>query len=1046
MTSGKLFRHALGGVVVLLALLTLAPLPAMAQEEEPTAADKQLLAAHGFFQRGHFKLARDEYEAFLKENAAHRHVTTARYALAVCQYRLGAFEPATTLIEQVLQDGAFKQKDEALAVLGHCYLSLKQYDKALTSFERILTEFSKSAQAEGAALNRAQVLYMLDKKQDALSAAEVFLDRFKDSKRISSGLYYQALCLHDLGRFEESSKVLRTLLKDHEDPRFTLDANYLLGQCLTQLGQHAEAAETFKAMVAAAPAARKSQGQYALAVALYRDGKYDEATKELNDILKNKDDRFAPAAMFQLGLTQLAGGDVKSARQTLTQVAQKDEQRAADAKYWLAQCDIREEKFEQAHTMLDGLANRDPKPDNIEQILFDRATCRMALEQFPDAAAEFAAFREAFKQSLQNAQAMYFQAYCNHKAEQYEPSLKLCQTLAVLKEPAPSASLMQQSRVLEAENLFLLARYDEAAAVFAALRDAATEEADQHRFTYRLGQCASVKGDFTKTIELLEPLASVEAVAKDDQLREALFVVGDAYLQTEQYDKCADVLKKFAGLTDRHKEEVTFKLGLSQMRGGDKDAAAKTLGPLTAGDGNSSWVQRACFELGQLTYNNEQHEQAKPLLQKVVAGGAPVDLKAPASYLLAWIAFDAGQYPEAATAFKQTATTYAAHEVALDAAYYEGYCLKLAEQWQPALTSLDGYIKNNANGNFINEANYHKGTCLAKLDQHTEAVAVFAAIAANEKTRTDAVLYDLAWSQRAIDKKADAEKSYRTLLTSFANSPYAPASRAELAELLYENEKYAEAVTLLEQALAVEGQNALEPGTHAAAQYRLGWCFTKLNQHAKAAPAFDAFVMSHPKHELTPSARYQGATSFIEIGKLSEAETHLAALLAEAPDHELAAVGRLKLGEVQNETLQFDKAAATFNGYLSSHPNGKFVYLAQFGSGWANENLKKYADARTWYNKVIASHNGPTAARAQFQIGETYFAEQKFDEAVKELMKVEIVYDYPQWAAKALYEAGRAFQQLGNVEQAKRQYQTVVTKYKDEPEAELAQKQLNTLK
>ena len=61
------------------------------------------------------------------------------------------------------------------------------------------------------------------------------------------------------------------------------------------------------------------------------------------------------------------------------------------------------------------------------------------------------------------------------------------------------------------------------------------------------------------------------------------------------------------------------------------------------------------------------------------------------------------------------------------------------------------------------------------------------------------------------------------------------------------------------------------------------------------------------------------------------------------------------------------------------------------------------------------------------------------------LLAVEDVYAYPKWSARALFEAGRAFEQLKQPDQAKQQYTQLVTKYKDAPEAEMAQDRLKEI-
>ena len=57
-------------------------------------AGKRLAAANGLFQRQLFKLAADEYAGFLKEFPNHSEAVVARYALAVCRYRVNDFAGA----------------------------------------------------------------------------------------------------------------------------------------------------------------------------------------------------------------------------------------------------------------------------------------------------------------------------------------------------------------------------------------------------------------------------------------------------------------------------------------------------------------------------------------------------------------------------------------------------------------------------------------------------------------------------------------------------------------------------------------------------------------------------------------------------------------------------------------------------------------------------------------------------------------------------------------------------------------------------------------
>jgi TolA-binding protein len=138
----------------------------------------------------------------------------------------------------------------------------------------------------------------------------------------------------------------------------------------------------------------------------------------------------------------------------------------------------------------------------------------------------------------------------------------------------------------------------------------------------------------------------------------------------------------------------------------------------------------------------------------------------------------------------------------------------------------------------------------------------------------------------------------------------------------------------------------------------------------------------------------------------------------------------LRLGECQAALRQWDRSDQAFRRYLERVEDPPLWYEAQFGVGFALENRGRHDEAIEAYRLVLDRHEGPTAARAQFQIGECLYARKKYDEAARELLKVDILYAYPQWSAAALFEAGRCFEALGKLVEARAQYQTVVDKYR----------------
>ena len=1068
--SRRRLPNALGAIALTAAAaLPVAPGPALAQPRPPAnaaadagtdAAQKLLLQAAGRFSRGLFRPAAADYQQFLQQFPKHPEATSARYALAVCHYRLNEFDAAAGLFDQVLADPKFAQREEALAVLGHASLSAQRYDQAVAAFDRLLADFGTGKHAEAAALSRSQALYLAAKPAEALRAADAFARQYPRSADRPTALYFKGLSQKALNENDAAAATLAGLLKDHPDTRFKPDALLVLGQAFEAQGKLDEAAARFGEMLAAAPAARRPDAHYSLGAVLYRLGRYADAEREFAAVLATRggDGPYAKPARLQLGLSQVAGGRTAEARTTLAGVAKDDPANAPAARYGLVQCDVAERKFDAALVTLDDLAKLQPPPVNAGQIAFDRGVCLAELNRHAEAADAFGRSAAADPSGPRAGEATYRQAFSLHKLGQVDASLTLCTKLGSAG-PAVPAELVAAVQELSAENLFLLGRHKEAAAAYATLaRTAGRDEARADRYAFRLGQCHYALGDYPATVSALKPLAAKPSVAGHEALGRAVFLLGDALLQQGKFAESAEALQKYLasarspGTADE--QEAQYKLAIAQLRGAAAAGAAvppaaeQLLAKVAAVSGDSPWAARAEFELGQLAYQAKppQLDRAAGHLKSVTAfdgGKPPADVAAPALYLLGWVDYEQKRFAEAAAQWADVAERYPTAALAPDAAFHRGVALRDAGEQEKALAALTAYADRHPTGRYAARARQLAAACLTALKREPEAKRILASLAADQSAVNDAVLYDLAWAQKGTTEAAAAADTYRRLLKEYPTSRLAPAARTELAEHLFGQKQYQEAADLLEPVAAAEGT---DPKIRSAATYLLGSSYDKLNRADRAADVFAAYAKEFSGTEQAGTALYQAGVARASLGRHEEAERAFAEVLAKYPRHPQAAAALLKLGEAQADAGRHDAALASHRRFLTEHPKDPLAARAQFGVGWALENQKQYDAARDAYQKVTAATSGETAARAQYRTGETYAAEGKFEQAALALLVVEDVYAYPRWSAPALYAAGRAFERLGQKDLARQQYETVVTKYKEQAEpAKLAKARLEEL-
>jgi tetratricopeptide (TPR) repeat protein len=88
---------------------------------------------------------------------------------------------------------------------------------------------------------------------------------------------------------------------------------------------------------------------------------------------------------------------------------------------------------------------------------------------------------------------------------------------------------------------------------------------------------------------------------------------------------------------------------------------------------------------------------------------------------------------------------------------------------------------------------------------------------------------------------------------------------------------------------------------------------------------------------------------------------------------------------------------------------------------------------------------GSLRGRSQWLIGETYFMQRRFTNAIEAYRTVEMLDGGSEWMAPALVQAGKSFEQLGRTQDAAVCYSTLLSRHADSPVAADARRRLATL-
>ena len=134
-----------------------------------------------------------------------------------------------------------------------------------------------------------------------------------------------------------------------------------------------------------------------------------------------------------------------------------------------------------------------------------------------------------------------------------------------------------------------------------------------------------------------------------------------------------------------------------------------------------------------------------------------------------------------------------------------------------------------------------------------------------------------------------------------------------------------------------------------------------------------------------------------------------------------------------NRTLQaFDELAEEFR-------DSDLIHSVMYYTGMIYTEQRKYRDARVEFEKVVNSGHEELTPLAQFGIGQTYFAEGRFDEAIESYNRVIQNDSDAKVAQDSHFYIGWAYQQMEQYDEAIDQLEKAINKYPDNENASNSQ-------
>lgn len=1032
-------------------------------KESSAEAIQQYRLAVPLQNKGNYDFAVEEWEKFLTLFPNDPLAPKARYYSAICHQQLKQHDQARAAYEMLLKvEPQFDQLESVYANLGVALLAqaraaqpAKQQPllaRADEVFAELLVKYPQGTKAAEARFNRADALYLADKKPAAVALWKELLAKNADSLLRAEALYNIGVTQQELKQPQEAGATFDDYLKQYPKEKQATEVSLRRGLTLYEQQKYAAAEQRFAVVAAAknfpqADFALLRQGDALLAL-----NKPAEAAtvyaKLARDFPKSE---FNAEAILQAGKAFHLAGKAAAARQWLaTLTADPANKLAGDAAHWLARSYLKDNQPAEVIKTIDAILPKITVPAQQAELQLDRAE---ALYQSPDnkkdALAAYTAFADKFPDSPQLATALYMSGQTAMELRDFAAGTKLSERFL---QRFPQHELLPYVLFVAAECALLSDDPAKADALYAQLLEKHAQHAEVPFWKLRRGWTFLKQKNYDRAVEHYTAL--LKDLKKPEQLAEAQALLGTALLESQ---KPAEAIKALnaslaAQPTGHTAEEALLNLARAQRANKDPDAAKVTLSKLLKDFPQTAQADRARYRLGELLHTGGDYKAALGEFAWIVKNAPNSPLLADALLGMATASAALQDYPAAQKLYTELLQKPAPAPI-LPRAYFGRAGVRIQQQeYAPAAADLKQFLDLNPAAAERSEARYLLGYAQAADKKYDAAIATLGTLLKDDPqyAAADKALYELAWAQQTARKADAAQATFARLAKDFPASPHAAESWFNVGEFAYQEQKdYAAAAKAYTQALQAGGAaNVSELALH-----KLGWARYQQNDFAGAAQAFADQTSKYGQGKWAADGTFMSGECLFKQNQFDPALAALekaVALPVSSPVYKELAL--LHAAQSATQLKKWETALKLAERFAADFAASAYLPEAIYEQAWSQQNLKKLDEARKLYDlaavAAVKEGKGEIAARARFMNGEILFEIGQHKEAVKQFYAVAYTDEkkYPTWQANALYEAARCFEVLKNVESAKKSYAELVATYPESDKVEPAKKRLDALK
>jgi len=472
------------------------------------------------------------------------------------------------------------------------------------------------------------------------------------------------------------------------------------------------------------------------------------------------------------------------------------------------------------------------------------------------------------------------------------------------------------------------------------------------------------------------------------------------------------------------------------------------------------------YKLGYEFYSLKNYQVAIEELKKAI--NLKNDYPA-AHYLLAECYFKQKKYEIALVEYDRVVSDSAKNEYTDDSLLSSGWCYYLLEKYEEADKRFSKLLIDFPQSNLAPQAYYKLGKSNFKEKDYRKVIEVYKEFIKKypqyKGEEIEEIYFILGQSYLWLEKYKEAEESFGKLILLYPQSEVISQAKYYKGLCLFNQKKYKETIEILEELISEE-ERGVNDKQRAEAQYLLAHCWLNLGKYdkvskeledlkqyktsnplifeksifdlgltysiqgdkEKAILKFQEFIERYPQSKLIKSAHFKLSECLFDLKKYKLVLNELEGI---------STVDALYLKIKAFEQLEDQEGEIfTLEELIKRYPKNEFSQEAYFKLGNYYYNQKKYKEAVEEFSKVIEFFpSSDFITESYYWIGWSYFKLADYQKANEYFEKAEGKEKNLGLRQKAQFMAAESLYNLKDYSKAREEYENFIQKY---PQSELA--------